>query len=338
MNTSYLNNLIEYIDKNCIELSACNGICENCPKKAICKKDFKEGIVSSILDLNPDNSRFPTLLKCLKKVGFIFHLIPEPIYEKQYGFYTDSLPCPFDSSKIVDNTDKISAVYNLLSDDESKKTYANLLMYRMTFNKEYVKPIICKNKQYFIESFSNLGNSEVVVDCGAFTGDTLTDYLSVNNPPHKYFLYEPDKNNYDKIKNTIGKFSEKTEFIISDKGLYKSNTTLWFVNGKGTGSYTSESPIPNASEIHVVSIDEDISCDVTFIKMDIEGFERFALEGSRNHILKSYPRLAVCIYHSVDDFINIPLMIKETFPEYNNFFVRHHTDNFRETVLYVYKD
>lgn len=72
----------------------------------------------------------------------------------------------------------------------------------------------------------------------------------------------------------------------------------------------------------------------TFIKMDIEGAELEALEGAKNTIVKSKPKLAICLYHKPDDLWKIPLYLKKLVPEYK-FYIRHHSKVRWETVLYA---
>ena len=45
---------------------------------------------------------------------------------------------------------------------------------------------------------------------------------------------------------------------------------------------------------------------VDFIKMDIEGAERQAVEGARRTIQRFRPRMALCTYHMVDDPVAVP--------------------------------
>lgn len=68
--------------------------------------------------------------------------------------------------------------------------------------------------------------------------------------------------------------------------------------------------------------------------MDIEGFEMKALNGAINTIKKYKPTLAICIYHKYTDFIDIPEFILNLNLGYK-LYVRHHSNNFTETVLYA---
>lgn len=76
---------------------------------------------------------------------------------------------------------------------------------------------------------------------------------------------------------------------------------------------------------------------VTFIKMDIEGAELSALHGAEQTILKWKPILAISIYHSNTDMIEIYNYIHELIPNYK-FYVRHYGIYFNETILYAVID
>ena len=65
-----------------------------------------------------------------------------------------------------------------------------------------------------------------------------------------------------------------------------------------------------------MTLDEDISESVTFIKMDIEGSELDAIEGAVEHIRKDKPKLAICTYHNNHHIWEIPRRLKEINPDY----------------------
>ncbi len=71
----------------------------------------------------------------------------------------------------------------------------------------------------------------------------------------------------------------------------------------------------------------------TFIKMDIEGAEPYAVEGARETIARCRPRCAISIYHAWQHFWEIPLQMREIARAYR-FFVKQ-SQPFTEVVLYA---
>ena len=67
-----------------------------------------------------------------------------------------------------------------------------------------------------------------------------------------------------------------------------------------------------------ISVDEALSDlgvrHVHFIKADIEGAERIVLEGARETIANSGPRMALCTYHLPDDPDRIPAVVQSIRP------------------------
>ena len=55
---------------------------------------------------------------------------------------------------------------------------------------------------------------------------------------------------------------------------------------------------------------------VDFIKMDIEGAERRALEGARETLRRFKPRMAISSYHMHDDPAAIPAVVSKVQPGY----------------------
>ena len=115
-------------------------------------------------------------------------------------------------------------------------------------------------------------------------------------------------------------------------GMWKEKGSLGFDQHGGSVSKIDEELL---DKVEVESIDHICFEEkVTFIKMDIEGSEKEALEGAVNVIKRDRPRLAICIYHSPEDLYEIPFWIKSIVPEYK-LYVRHHSDGAAETVVYA---
>jgi len=73
---------------------------------------------------------------------------------------------------------------------------------------------------------------------------------------------------------------------------------------------------------------------IDFIKLDIESFEIKALNGARMTIKRDRPQLAICLYHCLSHYYEIPLLIKEMCDSYNFYVGFYGTGTFFETVLY----
>jgi len=231
---------------------------------------------------------------------------------------------------------RIMDVYDMLADEESKRVYASLLTNRIAFGR-YPYSQLFSGNQYF-PNFFIFHNSEVFVDCGAYTGDTLIQFIN-NMPGHEYkeiYAFEVDEQN----------FSELQKFIINNKikniNFYRAG--VWNETGKLSfgrethGSFESVSALKIGDfflqqTVPAIRIDDVVS-KATFIKMDIEGAELNALKGAEKTIIKNRPKLAISIYHQLQDFWEIPLYIIGLVPEYN-IYVRHHGKRIIETALYA---
>ena len=315
-------------------MSSVNGTCSECPCRKICRADRKLWNIDAIQHMSRAETRFPWAFDLLKRNPALLYAIPSSVYQKLYGTYHQNLPCPFMNREILEHLDQIGEVCDMLRDDRSKQTYLNVLMYRLTFNRDYALRAYSVDPQYFIPSFRDLGKDEVYVDCGAYIGDTMQDYCRYNQPPKTAYLFEADALNVQAIKADLNERDLSRVHIIQ-AGVYRYTGDLYFVKKNGTEGYLSETEEKDSQRIPVTTIDDAVKDRVTFIKMDIEGSEKNALVGASGHIRESLPRLAVCVYHSVSDLWEIPLMIRREFPGYTRFELRHHTGFFSETVFYA---
>ena len=68
--------------------------------------------------------------------------------------------------------------------------------------------------------------------------------------------------------------------------------------------------------------------------MDIEGAEEQALIGAKQTIINNRPKLAICVYHKLDDIWKIPNIILKYNSSYK-LFLRHYTYSENDTVLYA---
>lgn len=182
--------------------------------------------------------------------------------------------------------------------------------------------------QYFDEVLP-LEDGEVFVDGGCFGFETSKILLD-KCKAKKIYAFEPDKENQKKVSHKVNELGLSNVEIIP-AGMWNCNTTLHF---SSQGSILSRVAEDGEDEIKAVAVDEVIDEKVTFIKMDIEGSELNALHGAAETIKRYKPKLAICIYHKLEDIIEIPQYIHSLVPEYK-FYVRHYSFGAAETVLYA---
>jgi len=234
---------------------------------------------------------------------------------------------------------QVKDVTQLLFDEESKTTYIKIMKFRKTGRFVDYPKSYPTYTQYFINDFFTYGKNEVLIDCGAFQGDSIENFLKLPNMEYKKIIaFEPDKENFRILNN---KYGEDSRFLLLNAGAWNKDGKLYFSGSEGNeaGGSISENSTGKADEIEIQVRSIDTLClkeKVTFIKMDIEGAELNALNGAEQTILRDLPRLAICIYHSDEDMVRIPEYIHKLVPEYK-LYVRHHYNfpSVWETVVYA---
>ena len=224
---------------------------------------------------------------------------------------------------------QLDQVKQYLEDDKSKNVIDTIVENRRTGNGDFSN--IYEENQYFVDDIISFNSNEVLIDGGAYIGDTMEIYLQkCDNQFKKIYAFEPDDNNYLKLKQ-IYQSDNRIELIHA--GLGRKHEELYFLSN---GSSNTAGTVAQDGDYKVVidSIDEKVKDEVSFIKMDIEGYELDALKGARNTILQYKPKLAICVYHKAEDLYEIPQYIRELVPEYK-LYLRHHSKGIAETVLYA---
>ena len=188
-------------------------------------------------------------------------------------------------------------------------------------------------KQYFDPDLMVPGSGEVFVDGGCFNCSTGRDFIRwCSGDYKKIYAYEPDRRNYENCLELCRK--EQIERIeIFNKGLWDCAAELSFRETGGQGSAIEEGT--GMTCISTTSIDETAGGEnVTFIKLDVEGAERKALQGARKTIKRDRPRLAVSVYHKAEDIIELPAYILSLHEDYR-LYLRHYQMSTCETILYA---
>lgn len=241
------------------------------------------------------------------------------------------LTLPGDHTKFEEfyrqNKSTFDAFRNDLEDEKSKESMDIFINQKLSgvYQKEFSpKPA------FFDDEIIKFTENEIFVDCGAYDGDTVISFLdNLTTSYKKIYALEPDPKTAAKMKENL-KDCQNVELII--KGVYDHTCTLCFSADGNTGSRVEDN---GDIKIEVTSIDDLVGNeDVTFIKMDVEGSELAALRGAEKTIRRCKPKLAVCVYHRIEDMTTIPQYIKSLNPDYK-FYFRNYYPMALEAVLYA---
>lgn len=208
--------------------------------------------------------------------------------------------------------------YDMLADDHSKKSYLDVLNFKISGRTEYL--FGCeKEKSEVYSDILRLGRDEIFMDLGAYDGDTVREFIEAAGGEYSaIYAVEADEKNF-------GRLCEKTADVenirLFNLAAWDEKTTLSFAKKKGRNSRLSDS---GNVEIPADSVDNILAGErITLLKMDIEGSEERALLGAADTIRRYKPKLYVCGYHRNSDMFRIPAVIRSFDEDYEIYFCHH---------------
>ena len=237
------------------------------------------------------------------------------------------------------------ASFLLLSDDGSKRIFIKRLFRRAMqlygrFGMD--DEMDSESPQYFPPDIkTRLCADEIFLDLGAFTGDTVEEFVQQTRNRFKaIYAFEMDASNFahlthmaqmDARIHVFQNAVSESEGIVSYKSNAGMSSSYVFVPGE-----TKDCSYVNSVSMDGLVEKGILQGTVTYIKMDIEGAEMEALHGMEALIKRDKPKLAICVYHKTGDLWEIPLYIHSLVPEYK-MILRHHSPDSSETVLYAFE-
>lgn len=200
------------------------------------------------------------------------------------------------------------------------------------------------NEQYAYklknEKIVSVKQGDVVFDIGACWGDTALYFADKAGVKGKVYSFEfiPENIKLFEINRNLNPLLLNQIKLIKHPVSDKSRQTIYF-RDNGPGSRIEIDPFEGQTgSTTTLSIDDFVQQEklvkVDFIKMDIEGAEPKALEGAMETIKKFKPKMAIAIYHSMDDLTNIPMWISNLNLGYK-MYIGHYTIHAEETVLFA---
>jgi len=227
-----------------------------------------------------------------------------------------------------EHSTELEKVYGMLADEQSRRVFENVIRYKLSGRINLLKE--CESPEEEMYDLLRIGAQETYVDLGAYNGDTIVKFLNETGMQfRKIYAMEPDHRNYIKLKRRLYMIG----FGLLEAyncGAWDTETTMMFSLRAGRSSHVDAADpkkLANPArfrEVSMMSVDHMLQGDAaTFIKYDVEGSEKQAIDGAKKTITAHRPKLSVALYHRNEDMFAIPLQIAELNRKYK-FYMRHH--------------
>ena len=239
---------------------------------------------------------------------------------------------------------ELQTVYERLADAVSRETFASVLNYKLSGRLSYLQACTT-NRAEDLRTIFSFGGEETYLDLGAYNGDTVQEFLQLTRGRYKKIVaLEPDPKNFKKLtdfvrQNELKKITCLQAGVWNDCGSLEltgnggRQSTFWEADRSGfatqslsqTGSMKKKI---KKQQVTVVSVDSVLGNDhADYMKFDVEGVEKEALEGAAGHLMPdgngALPKLLVASYHHDEDLFALPLLLWKLQPEYKIYLRKH---------------
>lgn len=259
-------------------------------------------------------SELPDVLKRFQELNAIHSTVAPHL-----GLYCEEI---LDQKWLQQYAEELQATYSLLADELSRQVFTDLLNYKFSGKLHYLFDHATQRQNDL--QLLQLANHETYFDLGAYDGDTVEEFLQTANRQYDNIItVEPDAKNYTKLQH-FTEYNKLPNMLTIQAAIWDKNGTITFSNQSGRAAHISNDTksitIPSTTIDHIVAEHKQVP---TYIKMDLEGCEKEALQGGAATITKHKPKLFLAGYHYNEDLLLIPLMLKGLRPDYKIFLRKH---------------
>ncbi len=249
-------------------------------------------------------SSLPDVIKNILKIA-----TEQELYAPEVPVIGDGL---FNYNFLTQNADTLKWVFDHLADDISRKTFENIIYYKLSGKINYLLECEVLETEPN-ETFLKL-HTERFLDLGAYNGDTVLKFITDCPNYNEILAVEPDKKTFKKLlKNT----EHLNNFTPVNACISNKCETVGFKMLGGRNSVLGD----GKDEIDAITVDS-LNFAPTYIKMDIEGQEVAGILGAKETILNHKPKMLISAYHRTDDFITIPKAVFDIRNDYK-IYIRH---------------
>lgn len=261
----------------------------------------------------------------------------------------------YEENHVLLNDKNYDNVVKILESSEDKELYSILFKARRNITS------IEKIKEYFESKYRNINGGvsilknqyleyinkdkiKIILNFGFHQGTNDIAFKRLIPNLEQTYAFEPvydfcknefveqfiKNNNIKIIQKAVGDKIGNAEFFVGTREWHGSSYADF--TGRTFHKDKFKKITVDVTTIDVFCKENNIRPD--FIKMDVEGAELFALKGGIETIKKVRPQLAISIYHTESDFVNIPIYLYENLENYV-YKLGHYSPRVTETVIYA---
>lgn len=259
-------------------------------------------------------SELPSVLKHFRELDKL-----HPTVAPHLGLYCEET---LDEAWLEHYDAELQAAQALLSDELSKKVFLDMLNFKFSGRLHYLFDHATTRKEDL--KLLQLTDRETYYDLGAYDGDTVKEFLQATDNRYSHILaVEPDTKNYNKLLHFTDTL-DPTKITAVKAAVWYEEGNITFTNQSGRAAHisTEQKSVPVAA----TTIDRLSTATGTipsYIKMDLEGCEKEALQGGAASIRQYKPKLLLAGYHYNEDLFKIPLLLQQMRPDYRIYLRKH---------------
>ena len=230
---------------------------------------------------------------------------------------------------LKEHADDFLWLYKSLGDYRSKQVLYGILNY--WYNSDFQELGLAREEnynQYFDLDLVKPKQTAVYVDIGAYTGDTIINYINTYLNYKRIYAYEITDESIKAMQNNL---KEYPNIIFKKKAAMDVNSEF-FINNNIESASANTITDEGSQKVIGVTLDSDIKEKIDLIKMDIEGCEERALMGAIGHIKNDTPILLISVYHNHNDLWKLPKLIYSVNDNYQ-FFLRYFGNRYYPTEI-----
>lgn len=217
----------------------------------------------------------------------------------------------FDAAFARDHRAELLRARALLADAESRRIFDLTVAYKLTGKPQYLFDAV-NDPAETLRDLVRPHALRAVLDLGAYNGDTVRKLLDTGATPNVVYAVEPDARTYRKLE-TYAESETRTRVVPICGAAWDRCEDLNFSAAGNRGAAVGGSKKTVA--VSGLALDAVLPSDVRldYVKFDVEGAERRALKGLKEHIKRDRPTLLVSIYHRNEDLFELPILLHERF-------------------------